>query len=120
MPYVSARYGAPTPLSPPDAPRNIVATDDQGQEWFLTEDSQVGDWLRFQDEGKAIEPYVPDSEAKPAPVPGQPAPTPTGVPRAQPDMVYGLPVEEGLTEKKPTAKKPAARKPAKRKSAKGK
>jgi hypothetical protein len=57
MPYVSARYAPQIPLSPPDAPRQIVATDDQGQEWFLSEDSQVGDWLRYIEEGGEIEPY---------------------------------------------------------------
>ena len=64
MPYVSARYGQPIPIDPPDAPKQVIATDDQGKEWFLTEDSQVGDWLRYIEEGGTIDPAV---EAKPAP-----------------------------------------------------
>jgi hypothetical protein len=61
MPYVSARYEPPDPLmmqQPLGAPKRVIATDDQGTEWFLTEDSQVGDWLRYIEGGGTVEPYV--------------------------------------------------------------
>ena len=59
MPYVSCRY------TPPDETgmgaetkegenARIICTDDQGVEWHLTEDSQVGDWLRFIEAGGEI------------------------------------------------------------------
>ena len=37
----------------------IVCTDDRDppQLWWLTEDSQVGDWLRYVEEGKTIVEY---------------------------------------------------------------
>jgi hypothetical protein len=62
MPYVSARYAPPPPpgmetMQAPDAPKQVLATDDQGVEWSLTEDSQVGDWLRYLEEGGTITPY---------------------------------------------------------------
>jgi hypothetical protein len=58
-PYVSAKYAPPDPIMPmmPGAPKRIVAIDDQGVEWWLTEDSQVGDWLRYIEEGGTVEPY---------------------------------------------------------------
>ena len=46
MPYQSCRY-APPPTIEGD-PQMIICTDESGQEWWLTEDSQVGDWLRYQ------------------------------------------------------------------------
>jgi len=66
MPYVSARYAPPdeTIQQPLGAPKQVIATDDQGVEWFLTEDSQVGDWLRFIEADGKIE---PPPLAKPAP-----------------------------------------------------
>jgi hypothetical protein len=59
MPYVSAKYAPPDEITPtmPGAPKRVIATDDQGTEWWLTEDSQVGDWLRYIEEGGEIEPY---------------------------------------------------------------
>jgi len=59
MPYIAARYAPPdaTGLMPDKAgARPVIATDDQGNEWHLTEDSQVGDWLRFIEAGGTIEP----------------------------------------------------------------
>ena len=38
--------------------RRIMCTDDQGTTWFLTEDSQVGDWLRYVESGGEVTPYV--------------------------------------------------------------
>ena len=64
MPYVSAQYAPPLPpemagLSKEGAPARIIATDDQGVEWHLTEDSQVGDWLRYKEGGGTVrEPAV--------------------------------------------------------------
>lgn len=51
MPYVSARYGPP-PLE--GEQQMIVATDENGVEWWLAEDSQVGDWLRFVEQGGMV------------------------------------------------------------------
>ena len=61
MPYVSARYAPPNETliqQPLGAPKQVIATDDQSVEWFLTEDSQVGDWLRFVEDGGTIDPVV--------------------------------------------------------------
>jgi hypothetical protein len=59
MPYVSARYAPPDEIMPqmPGAPKRIIATDTEGVEWWLTEDSQVGDWLRYIEAGGTVEPY---------------------------------------------------------------
>ena len=62
MPYVSCRY------APPDDNRDgaetkqgenarIICTDENGVEWWLTEDSQVGDWLRFKEEDGEVLAY---------------------------------------------------------------
>ena len=60
MPYVSSRYAPPDATGmmpePKEGARPVIATDDQGVEWHLTEDSQVGDWLRFIEAGGTIEP----------------------------------------------------------------
>jgi hypothetical protein len=67
MPYVSARYAPPLPegVGPSTRegdPARVIATDDQGNEWFLTEDSQVGDWTRFIEAGGTIEPDLPEAK----------------------------------------------------------
>jgi hypothetical protein len=68
-PYVSARYAPPEadPLMQPKPgePRRVIATDDQGVEWFLTEDSQVGDWLRYVEDGGTVE-QLPATKPAPA------------------------------------------------------
>jgi hypothetical protein len=58
-PYVSARYAPPNPMmqQPLGAPKRVIATDDNGTEWWLTDDSQVGDWLEYVAKGGTIEPY---------------------------------------------------------------
>ena len=71
MPYVSCRYAPPDatgmmPETKQGENAHIICTDDQGTEWFLSEDSEVGDWLRFVESGATVEPYVPPPEAKPA------------------------------------------------------
>jgi hypothetical protein len=68
MAYVSAQYQPPDPMMPPGAPRQVQATDDQGVVWALTEDSQVGDWLRYIEEGGTIDP-APAARPAPAPEP---------------------------------------------------
>ena len=71
MPYVSARYAPPRPegTMPEGGSPQVIATDENGVEWHLTEDSQVGDWLEYIRKGGTIEPYVPDPAAKPAEIP---------------------------------------------------
>jgi hypothetical protein len=69
MPYVSCMYAPPdtTGMMPEakEGERRIVCIDDNGVEWHLTEDSQVGDWLRFIEEGGTIEAYE-EPQTKPA------------------------------------------------------
>lgn len=66
MPYVSAVYAPVDDVMPTmlGAPRRVIATDEEGAEWWLTEDSEVGDWLRYIEGGGAIDPIV---ETKPSP-----------------------------------------------------
>ena len=73
--YISARYAPPVVIEGMAAPKEgampVIATDDQGVEWHLTEDSQVGDWIRYcASEDFAIlaadEPAA-DDEPEPAP-----------------------------------------------------
>lgn len=61
MPYVSCQYAPPDPLEPEPKPagqRRITCTDDQGRVWWLSEDSEVGDWLDYVAKGGAVEPYA--------------------------------------------------------------
>jgi hypothetical protein len=72
MPYVSAQYAPPLPpemmaLSKVGDPRRVIATDDQGVEWHLTEDSQVGDWLRFMEGGGTVLAFEPDIKGEVTP-----------------------------------------------------
>ena len=68
MAYVSCMYAPPDPTGMmPELPagqKRIVCIDDNGTEWHLTEDSQVGDFLRFIENGGTIEPAA---AIKPAP-----------------------------------------------------
>jgi len=78
MPYVSAQYAPPLPpemLATVKAgePRRVIATDDQGVEWHLTEDSQVGDWLRFVESGGTVRAYEPDIKGEVTPAKKAPA-----------------------------------------------
>jgi len=71
MPYVSARYAPPVQMEGMAAPKEgampVIATDDQGQEWHLTEDSEVGDWLRYREtENFRILAHDEEPEAEPA------------------------------------------------------
>jgi hypothetical protein len=38
-------------------PQQIICTDENGAQWWLTEDSLVGDWLEYQKNGGEITPY---------------------------------------------------------------
>ena len=94
MPYVSAQYMPPGPLDTPEMPRNVQAIDAEGQAWSLREDSQVGDWLRYIEEGGAIAPMDVQPPTGPQPKPSPPTPSPTEVPQAQPEVLYGEPIPE--------------------------
>ena len=66
MPYVSCRYAPPTP---PDMPqllgdaRQVVCLDTEGREWWLTEDSDVGDYKLFIENGGTIDPHTAEEPA---------------------------------------------------------
>ena len=65
MPYVSAMFAPPDPTIPVEpGKRMVIATDDNGVVWRLTEDSQVGDWLDYVASGGTIDPYT-EAETKP-------------------------------------------------------
>jgi hypothetical protein len=67
MPYVSCMYAPPDPLQAEPKPagqQRIVCTDDQGRQWWLTEDSQVGDWLDYVANGGSVAPYSEQPTAK--------------------------------------------------------
>jgi len=58
MAYVSCKYGPPPNENMPGTPQMIVCVDENGIEWWVPgEDCQVGDWLRFVEEGNTVEPY---------------------------------------------------------------
>lgn len=64
MPYVSCMYAPPDetgmlvgPETKEGENARIVCTDDRGRLWWLTEDSQVGDWLEYVMRGGTVEPY---------------------------------------------------------------
>jgi hypothetical protein len=52
MAYISCVY-APPPAIEGD-PQMVVCIDENGVEWHLTEDSQVGDWLRYKEQGGTV------------------------------------------------------------------
>lgn len=71
MAYVSAQYMPPGPLpTPPGAPKQIQAVDEQGLIWSFTEDSQVGDWVRYIEGGGTIDPAPANVAASNVPPPG--------------------------------------------------
>lgn len=70
MPYVSARYIETTdPVSnAKTTDQQVVAVDEQDREWWIPipwQECQVGDWLRFVEDGGTIVPYT-GPETKPA------------------------------------------------------
>jgi len=58
--YVSCRYTTPPA---------IVCTDDNGVEWSLIDTSEVGDYLRFVEDGGVIEPAAVPVDANITAVP---------------------------------------------------
>ena len=65
MSYVSVRYTVdPTGMQAKSGERPVIATDDQGREWHLAENSEVGDWLRFVEAGGEIEAYEDPAQDK--------------------------------------------------------
>lgn len=62
MPYIYAWFTPFDELILP-GPRNIAAMDDQYAQWALREDSEVGDWLRFVEEGGVIFDTKEEAEA---------------------------------------------------------
>jgi len=70
-PYVSCMYAPEIPDDPAEireeGHKAITCIDEQGRKWFLTEDSQVGDWLDYVSAGGRVEAYAADEpEAKSA------------------------------------------------------
>lgn len=67
MPYVSAKYAPEDPMMPslPEGEKRVIAKDNNDVEWWLQENSQVGDWLRYIEEGGTIDP----ADTPPAPEP---------------------------------------------------
>ena len=70
MPYVSCSYAPPDPetdaMLKAGENARITCTDEQGRVWWLSEDSQVGDWLEFKASGGTVEPYeAPEEEETP-------------------------------------------------------
>jgi hypothetical protein len=53
--YVSCRFAPPPDME--GVPQQIICTDENGAQWWLTEDSLVGDWLEYQKNGGEITPY---------------------------------------------------------------
>jgi len=74
MSYVSCMYAPFVPEI--DTAREagsyrIICTDEQGREWHLTEDSDIGAWLEFKANGGTVDPYIePVPEAEPDIEPG--------------------------------------------------
>jgi hypothetical protein len=71
MPYVSCSYAPPDPTGMGIETKmgenaRITCIDDNDVTWWLTEDSEVGDWLEFKSKGGTVEPYV---AADPDPAP---------------------------------------------------
>lgn len=60
MAYVSAKYQLPGPFPMPEgSPKQVLATDAEGTQYAMTEDSQEGDWLRYLEGGGTIDPAGP-------------------------------------------------------------
>lgn len=58
MAYVSCRYAPPPdPNLMPGAQQMIVCVDENGTEWWVPPDCQVGDWLRYVEDGGEVTPY---------------------------------------------------------------
>ena len=69
MPYLSAMYAPPDPAFKPcrgQPQRVITAPTSRARTWQLTEDSQVGDWLRFREAGGTVLAYEAPEDQEPA------------------------------------------------------
>ena len=82
MSYVSCMYAPEDPTLPATKQgenARIVCQDDQGQLWWLTEDSEVGDWLRYvEDDGEVLaydEATMETWQAQPTATPASETPT---------------------------------------------
>jgi hypothetical protein len=104
MPYIKAKYAPPGPIpDPPDMAKPVLALDDQGIQWSLREDSEVGDWLRYIEGGGTIDPVDtvwPETQPVPSPELDPEAP-PTGgsadggpMSAIEPNVLQDAPVEE--------------------------
>jgi hypothetical protein len=70
MPYISCVQAPPDPLTDAnlkDGEQRIICTDEAGVEWHLTTASEVGDWLRYCEDGGTVLAYEPPAEAKEKP-----------------------------------------------------
>jgi hypothetical protein len=68
MPYVSCMLSPPNDLDPEVkevGKRNIQCIDENGTIWHLTEDSQVGDWLRYVEADGTVQDYSEDGLSLP-------------------------------------------------------
>jgi hypothetical protein len=57
MPYVACIQAPPDEMADANlkiGEQRIICTDEAGVEWHLTTDSQVGDWLRYQEAGGTV------------------------------------------------------------------
>lgn len=63
MAYVSCKYGPPPDPNMPGSQQMIVCVDENDVEWWLTEGSQVGDWLVYVEAGGKVDPYEPPEGA---------------------------------------------------------
>jgi hypothetical protein len=57
MPYVSCVYAPPDPISDSnlkEGEQRIICVDENDVEWHLTTASEVGDWLRFVEDGGQV------------------------------------------------------------------
>ena len=76
MPYTQCMYAPPDPSGMAQETREgenarIVCQDENGVIWHLSEDSEVGDWLRYEGEVLAfdeatMEAWTNPAEGKPA------------------------------------------------------
>jgi len=60
MAYVSCQLAPPNPDDldvKTEGHRAITCIDEQGQTWWLSEDSQVGDYLEYVANGGTVSPY---------------------------------------------------------------
>ena len=47
-------------MEKPGGANHVICTDENGAEWHLTDDSEVGDWLRFKEDGGTVKGSEPN------------------------------------------------------------